>query len=87
MNLYVGNISADSSEHQIRKMFERFGKVDKVTMNKPSDDLEAYSFCFLSMPFENQATRAIKELNGFSVKGKILNIKESALGVPNPETK
>lgn len=79
MNLYVGNLSSKSSEYLVRKTFERFGKVEKISMNeKPLNDA-LYYFCFVSMPFENQASYAIRELNGKKLNGNILTIKESAL--------
>jgi len=56
-----------------------YGKVDKISLdNKPRDD-DAYGFCFVNMPFENQAFIAIKGLNEKKLNGNVLSIKESAL--------
>ena len=81
MNLYVGNISLKTSEYLLRKVFERYGKVDKISMNEKSIDEKDYRFCFVSMPFENQASYAIKMLNGKKINGNVLSIMESALSV------
>ena len=79
MNLYVGNLSPKTSEYLLRKMFELYGKVDTISMNeKPLNDTE-YRFCFVNMPFENQASYAIKGLDGKKLNGNVLSIKESAL--------
>ena len=80
MNIYVGNVSPKISEFQLRKAFEMYGKVDKISLDsKPREDDE-YHFCFVEMPFENQASRAIKELNGKEFGGQALSIKESGVG-------
>ena len=80
MNIYVGNLSPKTSEYQLRKAFERFGKVEKISMNeRPRND--SYSFCFIGMPFDNQASRAIKELNGKELSGYELTIRESAVSI------
>ena len=81
MKLYVGNLSSKSSEYLVRKMFERYGKVDKISINDKPDKNTDYRFCFVSMPFDNQASYAIKALDGKKVNGNVLSIKESALSV------
>ena len=79
MNIYVGNLSPKTSELQVRKAFEMYGKVDKISLeSKPRDD-DAYGFCFVEMPFENQASRAIKQLHGKMLGGCTLTIKESGV--------
>ena len=76
MRLYVGNISPNSSEAQLRKEFTKFGVVGDISMNKSS--LEgSYNFCFIEMPFENQASIAMRELQGKVVGGNALKITES----------
>ena len=79
MNIYVGNLSPGTSEGQLRKAFEMYGKVGKVTVHDRSLDRDAYSFCFVEMPFDNQASRAIKELHGKMLGGYPLTIKESGV--------
>ena len=81
MNIYVGNLSPGLSQSQLRRAFEMYGKVDKVSLdNKPRDD-DAYSFCFVTMPFESQASRAIEQLNGRMVSGHSLIVRESGVSV------
>lgn len=81
MKLYVGNLSPDTTEFQLRKAFERFGKVDLVSMNGQRHKDSIYSFCFVNMPFDDQASQAIKKLNGKKLGGYILNIKESTVSI------
>jgi RNA recognition motif-containing protein len=79
MNIYVGNLSPKTSEYQLRKAFEVYGKVDKVSLDKKPRDDNVYGFCFVEMPFENQATRAIKQLHGKMLGASTLTIKESGV--------
>ena len=79
MNIYVGNISSKISASQLRTAFEMYGKVDKVSLeNRPSEN-DAFTFCFVVMPFENQASRAIKQLDGKKLGGNTLTVKESGV--------
>jgi hypothetical protein len=58
-----------------------YGQVNGVTLgNRPRDD-DAHGFCFVEMPFENQALRAIKQLDGKKLGGYALSIKESGVSV------
>jgi len=79
VNIYVGNLSPKTSEWQLRKAFARYGKVGKISMNEPPCDGGAYSFCFIEMPFDNQASVAIRKLNGEKLGGSALTVKESGV--------
>lgn len=81
MNIYVGNLSPKTSEWQLRKAFGRFGKVGKISMNEQPSDVDTYSFCFVEMPFDNQASVAISKLNGEKLGGYALTIKESGVSI------
>lgn len=79
MNLYVGNLSPKTSEWQLRKAFARYGIVGKISMNEQPRDSDAYGFCFLEMPFDDQASVAIMKLNGQRIGGNAIAIKESGV--------
>ena len=81
MNIYVGNLSPRTTESQLRKAFEMYGKVDSVSLDSRHRDDDAYGFCFVAMPFDNQASRAIKQLNGKQLGGCALTVKESGVSV------
>jgi RNA recognition motif-containing protein len=81
VNIYVGNLSPETSEWQLRKAFEMYGKVGKTSIeDKPRDD-SGSGFCYVAMPFDNQASRAIKEMSGKSLGGSVLTVKESGVSL------
>lgn len=81
MNIYAGNLSPGTTRSQLRKAFERFGKVDAVSLSERPSEVASYGFCFVEMPFEEQASRAIGELDGSMLDGYKLSIRESGMGV------
>lgn len=81
MNIYVGNLPPKSSEWQLRKLFDRYGKVGKISWEKQTDIPQLFKFCFVEMPFENQAVMAIKKLNGSLLSDCILEVKESGMSI------
>ena len=81
MNIYVGNLSPKTSEWQLRKAFARYGKVGSISMDEPPRDGDVYGFCFVEMPFDNQASVAIRELNGEKLGGNALIIRESGVSI------
>jgi len=79
MNIYVGNLSPKTLKWQLRRMFRRFGAVGKISMDKRPGDGTPYNFCFVEMPIDDQASLAIKELNGETIGGFLLTVKESGV--------
>jgi len=81
VNIYVGNLASGTSERKLRKTFEMYGKVGNITIDGQSPDSPVCGFCFVAMPFDEQASRAVRELNGKMMNGNSLIIKESGLSV------
>jgi len=79
MNIYVGNLSPRTSKGIIRKAFEKFGKVAKISLTERLPDTNTFGYCFISMPIDNQALQAIKQLHGKSLDGYTLTVKESGV--------
>ncbi len=76
-NIYVGNLSFDSNEDEIRSAFEAFGVVDKVTLVRDRDTGQPRGFGFVEMPNDAEAESAIAGLNGNVVRGRALNVNEA----------
>lgn len=79
MNIYVGNLSPKTLKRHLRRMFRRYGAVGNISMDKRPSNGTPYNFCFLEMPIEDQASHAIKELNGKNLGGYTLTVKESGV--------
>jgi len=79
MNIYVGNISPRTLKRHLRSMFRKFGAVGNISMDKRAGDGNHYHFCFVEMPIDDQASLAIKELNGKTIGGFLLTVKESGV--------
>jgi RNA recognition motif-containing protein len=76
-NIYVGNLSFDASEDQVRSLFEAYGAVDKVNIITDRDTGQPRGFAFVEMPDDDAATKAMEALNGSNLGGRNLNINEA----------
>ena len=77
MNIYVGNLSRNATEEEIRQAFEAFGQVDSVAIIKDKFTGDPRGFGFVEMPSKDEAMAAISELNGKELKGRTLNVNEA----------
>ncbi|NCA82230.1 MAG: RNA-binding protein [Opitutae bacterium] len=75
--LYVGNLSFDTTENDLRRLFEPFGTVSScnLIMDKMTDKSRGFAFVELSSPAE--AAKAIAEMNGKDVGGRALTVNEA----------
>ncbi|HEY9165293.1 MAG TPA: RNA-binding protein [Candidatus Kryptonia bacterium] len=77
MNIYVGNISRELSEDELREAFAAFGQVSTVNIIKDKFTGEYRGFAFVEMPVKEEAQAAINGLNGKDLKGRALNVNEA----------
>ena len=77
MNIYVGNLSGEVSEEDLRQAFEAFGKVTSVTIIKDKSSGESRGFGFLEMPAKAEAQSAMTSLEGKELKGRTLKVNEA----------
>ena len=82
MNIFVGNLSRDVTEDDLRRAFEALGQVTSVTILKDKFTGEPRGFGFVEMPAKAAAEAAIRELNGRELKGRALTVNEAR---PRPE--
>lgn len=82
MNIYVGNLSFDVTEADVRSAFEAFGKVEAVNIIKDRDSGRPKGFGFVEMPSGEEARKAIEAMNGKELKGRAMNVNEAR---PKPE--
>jgi len=77
MNIYVGNLSYDMTEEDLRKEFEAFGKVDSVNIIKDKFTDRSRGFAFVEMSNNEEGKAAVAGVNGKDVKGRALNVSEA----------
>lgn len=77
MNLYVGNLSREVTEDELRKAFEAFGQVTTVNIIKDRYSGESRGFGFVEMTTKSEAQAAINGLNGTSLKERTLSVSEA----------
>ncbi len=76
-NVYVGNLSPDVSEKDLRETFEVFGVVQAATIIKDRSRGGHKRFAFVEMVKPEEAQAAIKALDGRDLKGRTLKVKEA----------
>ena len=77
MNIYVGNLSYDATEDDVRNAFAAFGQIASVAVIKDRMTGRSKGFGFCEMPDSAQAQAAIAGLNGKDLKGRAMNINEA----------
>lgn len=77
MNIYVGNLSNDVSEENLRQVFESFGQVTSARIIKDKYSGQSRGFGFVEMSVQSQAQTAIKSLNGKDLLGKQISVNEA----------
>ena len=68
MNIYVGNLSNQTTEDDLRQAFEAFGQVESVNIIKDRFSGESRGFGFVEIPSKQEAQKAIEEMNGKDLK-------------------
>jgi RNA recognition motif-containing protein len=77
VNIYVGNLSRDVTEDELRKAFEAFGQVTSVNIIKDRYSGESRGFGFIEMAAKTEAQAAIAGLNGTTLKERTLSVSEA----------
>ncbi len=76
-NIFVGNLSFSVGEEQLRELFAQKGAVDSVTVMRDVKTGRSRGFAFVNMATEEDAQKAITELNAYSLDGRNLTVNEA----------
>ena len=76
-NLFVGNMSFQTSESELRALFEPFGQVTRVHIAMDRETGRARGFAFVEMNNDDEAAKAIASLDGKEVGGRNLKVNEA----------
>ena len=77
MNIYIGNLSFDVTEEELKEAFEVFGKVETVRILKDNYTGRSKGFGFVEMSNNAEAQSAITEMNEKELKGRRLKVNEA----------
>ena len=77
VEIYVGNLSYDTTEDQLRKEFERHGKVKSSRIISNRFSRKSKGFGFIEMPNRNEAEAAIKAIHDKELQGRKLRVNEA----------
>jgi RNA recognition motif-containing protein len=77
MNIYVGSLSYNVTEEDLKQAFEPFGEVESVRIIKDMYSGRSKGFGFVEMPGKSEAQSAIESLNGKEMKGRTVKVNEA----------
>ena len=77
MNLYVGNLSYDMSEENLRSEFAEYGEVQSAKIITDRDTGRSRGFGFVEMNSDDEGKKAMEELNGKDFEGRQLVVNEA----------
>jgi cold-inducible RNA-binding protein len=76
-NLFVGNMSFQTTEGELSELFKAFGQVTRVHIAMDRETGRARGFAFVEMPNDEEAKKAIAGLDGKDVGGRNLKVNEA----------
>ena len=76
-NIFVGNLSFNTKEDELRQLFEPYGQVDRVSILTDRDTGRSRGFGFVEMVSDEDGEKAIAALNGSQIGGRTLNVNEA----------
>ena len=74
MKIYVGNLSSEITEEELRQEFEAFGEVESVNIITDKISGRPRGFGFVEMTSESEGQAAITGLNGKTLQDRTLNV-------------
>ena len=74
MNIFVGSLPWSIEEADLRESFEAYGTVDSVKIVTDKFTGRSKGFGFVEMPNDEEAQKAIDELNGATVEGRSIKV-------------
>jgi len=76
-NLYVGNLPHNTTEPQLRTLFEAHGKVERVSIVMDKETGRSKGFAFIEMTQDGGADKACLALTGRELEGRALRVNEA----------
>ena len=76
-NIFVGNLSFNTGEDELRQLFEPHGQVDRVSILTDRETGRSRGFGFVEMTNAEEGDKAIAALNGSQFGGRTINVNEA----------
>lgn len=76
-NIFVGNLSYETTQNDLHAAFAAYGSVERVNMITDRDTGQPRGFAFVEMSDEQGAQAAIAQLNGAELRGRTMNVNEA----------
>ena len=83
MNIYIGNLSFNTTEDTLKSLFTEFGDIESIKVIKDRFSGRSKGFGFIEMPSNSEADQAIKALNGNRIDGNHIKVKPADSGGKN----
>jgi len=77
INIYVGNLSFETSESELQGLFEAYGEVDSAKVITDQFTGRSRGFAFVEMRNREEGLKAIQELDSKDLKGRSLKVNEA----------
>ena len=77
MNIYVGNLPFSSNSADLEELFGQYGQVDSAAVINDRETGRSRGFGFVEMASDDEARRAIEELDGHDMDGRNLRVNEA----------
>jgi len=77
MNIYVGNLNYSVKEEELNELFSEFGEVVSVKLIKDRETGRAKGFAFVEMANDDEATKAIENLDGSDLEGRNMKVNQA----------
>jgi cold-inducible RNA-binding protein len=77
INIYVGNLSFEAVEDELRELFEAYGRVESAKIISDHFTGRSRGFGFVEMAEQEEGLKAIEELNAKEFKGRSLRVNEA----------
>ena len=76
-NIFVGNLSYQTTENELEQAFGQYGAVERVSIVRDRDTQQPRGFAFVEMTDATEAANAMSALNGYEMNGRTLNVNEA----------
>ena len=77
MNIYVGNLSYEVTDEELKEAFSPHGEVESARTITDRETGRPRGFGFVEMPSSNEAQAAIQAINGTDLKGRTVTVNEA----------